>query len=102
MEKKKGSVIFIHRNGKVGNIKTESGKVIGFHKKNLVRRVKKLSLLEKAKVSFYDMEVDDGKFNAEDFAKCLTTFSVFYLSDAKLHNSCCSRKVFTKMRLISQ
>lgn len=65
MKKKKGSVIFIHRNGKVGKIKTESGKVIGFHKKNLVTRVKKLSLLEKAQVSFYDMEVNDGKFNAE-------------------------------------
>ena len=65
MEKKNGSVIFIHRNGKRGKIKTVSGKVIGFHKKNLVKRFRTLSLLEKAQVSFYEMETDDGKFNAE-------------------------------------
>lgn len=64
-EKKKGSIISIHRNGKIGRIKAESGKVIGFHKKNLVRRVKSLTQLEKAEVSFYEMEAEDGSLHAE-------------------------------------
>lgn len=63
--KKKGSIVSIHRNGKIGRIKTESGKVIGFHKKNLVKRVKSLSNLEKAEVSFYEIEAEDENFHAE-------------------------------------
>lgn len=64
-EKKKGSIISIHRNGKIGRIKDESGKVLSFHKKNLVRRVKNLSQLDKAQVSFYEMESEDGNLHAE-------------------------------------
>lgn len=64
-EKKKGSIISIHRNGKIGRIKDEFGKVLSFHKKNLVRRVKSLSQLDKAQVSFYKMESEDGNLHAE-------------------------------------
>lgn len=64
-EKKKGFIMSIHRNGKIGRIKAESGKLVGFHKKNLVRRVKSLTQLERAEVSFYEMEAEDGNLHAE-------------------------------------
>lgn len=64
-EKVKGSIFSIHRNGKVGRIKTESGKLINFHKKNLVSRVHSLTQLEKAEINFYEIEGEDGNFHAE-------------------------------------
>ena len=40
--------------------------MISFHKNNLVKRVKSLSQLNKAQVSFYEMEAKDSKYhNAE-------------------------------------
>lgn len=64
-EKRNGSIISIHRNGKIGRIKTVSGKVIGFHKKDLVKKANTLSHIEKAEVNFYEMETEDGNFHAE-------------------------------------
>jgi len=64
-EKKKGFIISIHRNGKIGRIKDESGKVLSFHKKNLIKKVKNLFQLDKKQVSFYLMEAEDGTLHTE-------------------------------------
>jgi hypothetical protein len=65
-EKKHGLIISIHRNGKIGRIKEDSGKLVGFHKKDLVKRVRSLDELMKAKVEFYEMLSEDGQAHAEN------------------------------------
>lgn len=65
-EKLKGTVISIHRNGKIGRIKAQSGTVVDFHKKDLVTRMKTIEGLEGAAVEFFVMESFDGKVIAEN------------------------------------
>lgn len=64
-EKKKGIIISIHRNGKIGRIKDESGKIVDFHKKDLVKKLRSLDQIEKAKVEYYEMDSEDSKLHAE-------------------------------------
>jgi len=64
-KKKKGFVVSVHRNGKIGRIKDETGKTISFHKKDLVKRIKSLTQIENAQVGYYEMESEDGKLHAE-------------------------------------
>lgn len=65
-EKKKGTIISIHRNGKIGRIKDEFGKIVDFHKKDLVKKLRSLDQIEKAKVEYYEMDSEDGKLHAEN------------------------------------
>lgn len=65
-EKKKGTIISIHRNGKIGRIKDESGKILDFHKKDLIKRLRSLDQIDKAKVEYYEMNSEDGKLHAEN------------------------------------
>lgn len=64
--KQKGTVISIHKNGKIGRIKSVNGVVVGFHKKDLVKRFRNLNDLIDAKVEFYEMKSFDGKSVAEN------------------------------------
>lgn len=65
-QKLKGTVISIHRNGKIGRIKVQNGSVVDFHKKDLVRKMKSIETLEGAFVEFFAMESFDGKTIAEN------------------------------------
>lgn len=65
-QKFKGTVISIHRNGKIGRIKDQNGSVVDFHKKDLVRKMKSIENLEGAAVEFFLMESFDGKTIAEN------------------------------------
>ena len=66
--KLKGTVISIHQNGKLGRIKDTNGKIIDFHKKDLVHKMKSIEDLKGAGVEFYLMESFDGKNVAESIS----------------------------------
>lgn len=66
MVKISGTIISVHRNGKIGRIKDESGKIIDFHKKDLFKRTRSLEQFKGAKVEYYEMESEDGKHYAEN------------------------------------
>ena len=63
--KRKGSIISIHKNGKIGHIKDEHNNLMGFHKKDLVKKMKSIENLKGAIVEFYIMQSYDGKNIAE-------------------------------------
>jgi len=65
-QKKIGIIISIHRNGKIGRIRAESGKIISFHKRDLVEKIKFLDQIVKAEVEYYEIESESGNFHAED------------------------------------
>lgn len=65
-QKLKGTIISIHRNGKIGRIKAQNGNVVEFHKKDLVRKMKSIENLAGATVEFFTMESFDGKTIAEN------------------------------------
>lgn len=65
MARKKGAIISIHKNGKTGRIKDESGQIVNFHKKDILKKVKSLEDLENATVEFYEMVKEDGSMVAE-------------------------------------
>lgn len=62
----KGTIISIHKNGKIGRIRDQSNNLIGFQKKDLVRKMKSLENLIGASVEFFLMESHDGKSIAEN------------------------------------
>jgi hypothetical protein len=64
--KLKGTVISIHKNGKIGRIKAQSGNLVGFHKKDLVKKQKSLESLNGAAVEFFMMKSFEGKIIAEN------------------------------------
>jgi hypothetical protein len=64
--KSKGNVISVHKNGKIGRIKDESGKVVDFHKKDLLKKLKSIENLVGATVEFFIMESFEGKLIAEN------------------------------------
>lgn len=66
MSKISGVIISVHRNGKIGRIKDKNGKVIDFHKKDLVKKTRSLERYKGAKVEYYEMESEDGKQYAEN------------------------------------
>lgn len=61
----KGKIISIHQNGKTGRIKDQNNNIIGFHKKDLVKKAKLSENLIGAPVSFYAMKSYDDKLIAE-------------------------------------
>jgi hypothetical protein len=63
--KNKGTIISIHKNGKIGRIKDQNNNFIGFHKKDLVKKMKSIENLTGATVEFYIMESFEGKYVAE-------------------------------------
>lgn len=63
--KSKGIIISIHHNGKGGRIKDSSGKLFGFSKKDLVKKLKSIDNLKGANIEFYAMKSFDGKDIAE-------------------------------------
>jgi hypothetical protein len=63
--KVKGTIISIHKNGKIGRIKDLQGNIIGFHKKDLLKKVKSIDNLNGASVEFFVMDSFDGKKIAE-------------------------------------
>ena len=63
--KKKGIIISIHHNGKGGRIKDSNGIVLGFMKKDLVRKLKSIDNIKGASVEFYSMKNFEGKDIAE-------------------------------------
>lgn len=64
--KTKGTIISIHKNGKIGRIKDQNNNQIEFHKKDLVSKMKSIEILVGATVEFYIMESFDGKKIAEN------------------------------------
>jgi len=64
--KLKGTIISIHKNGKIGRIKDQNNNLIGFHKKDLVKKMKSIENLTGATVEFFIMESYDGKNIAEN------------------------------------
>ncbi len=62
----KGTIISIHKNGKIGRIKDQNNNIIGFHKKDLVKKMKSIENLTDATVEFFIMESYDGKNIAEN------------------------------------
>lgn len=65
-QKHKGSIISIHKNGKIGRIKLLNGNIIGFHKKDLVKKMKSIESLNGATIDCFIMESYDGKKIAEN------------------------------------
>lgn len=65
-QKFKGTVISIHKNGKIGRIKDQKGNIIGFHKKDLTKKTKSIENLIGASVEFFEMKSYDGKNVAEN------------------------------------
>lgn len=63
--KGKGIVVSIHKNGKIGRIKDSQGNLLGFHKKDLLGKVKSLETINGATVEFFSMDSYDGKKIAE-------------------------------------
>lgn len=63
--KTKGIIISIHHNGKGGRIKDSNGIVLGFMKKDLVRKLKSIDNIKGASVEFYSMKNFEGKDIAE-------------------------------------
>lgn len=66
--KSTGIIISIHKNGKVGRIKDSNGKLLGFSKKDLVKKVKSIENLKGATVEFYPMNNFEGNDIAESIA----------------------------------
>ncbi len=64
--KLKGTIISIHKNGKIGRIKDQNGNLVGFHKKDLVKKMKSIENLTGATVEFFIMESYDRKNIAEN------------------------------------
>ena len=64
--KSKGIIISIHHNGKSGRIKDSNGSVIGFLKKDLVKKLKSIENLKGVNVEFYSMKNFEGKDIAEN------------------------------------
>ena len=73
--KTKGTIISIHKNGKIGRIKDQSHNLIGFHKKDMVKKVKSIDNLTGATVEFFKMESYDGKKIAENITITQQLFS---------------------------
>jgi hypothetical protein len=63
--KTKGIIISIHHNGKGGKIKDSNGDILGFLKKDLVKKLKSIDNLKGASVDFYSMKNFEGKDIAE-------------------------------------
>ena len=66
--KSKGTIISIHKNGKIGRIKDQNNNLIEFHKKDLVIKMKAIENLSGATVEFYIMESYEGKNIAENIS----------------------------------
>ncbi len=64
--KSTGTIISIHKNGKIGRIKDQNNNLIGFHKKDLVEKVKSIENIAGATVEFFTMKSYDGKNIAEN------------------------------------
>lgn len=61
LSKIKGEIVSIHNNGKVGKIRDEQERTIGFHRKDFVRRPRDLSELVGASVVFYVVPSFEGR-----------------------------------------
>lgn len=67
-QKTKGTIISIHKNGKIGRIKDPNNNIVEFHKKDLINRLKSIESLSGATVEFYIMESYEGKNIAENIS----------------------------------
>ena len=70
-----GTIISVHKNGKIGRIKDELGIVISFHKKDLQRKLRSIENLKGAQVSFYCIKSVSGELRAES----IKVISEFYI-----------------------
>lgn len=61
-----GKIIDTHRNGKIGRIKSNSGEILNFHKKDFTEKQRNIATLKGATVEFFEMESFDGKPTAEN------------------------------------
>ena len=60
-----GSIISVHKNGKIGRIKDELGIVIDFHKKDLKKKLRSIENLKGSQVKFYCIKSVSGVLRAE-------------------------------------
>ena len=63
--KSKGTIISVHHSGKGGRIKDSNGIIIGFMKKDFVKKIKSIENLKGAIVEFFSMKNFEGKDIAE-------------------------------------
>lgn len=64
----KGIIVDVHRNGKIGRIKNNDGKILKFHINYFLERQHNIAPLKGATVEFFEMESYDGKPTAENIS----------------------------------
>lgn len=60
-----GTIISVHKNGKIGRIKDELGIIIDFHKKDLKKKLRSIENLKGSQVKFYCIKSVSGAIRAE-------------------------------------
>lgn len=60
-----GTIISVHKNGKIGRIKDEQETLIDFHKKDLKKKLRSIENLKGSKVKFYCIKSVSGILRAE-------------------------------------
>lgn len=81
--KSNGIIISIHHNGKGGRIKDSNGIVLGFLKKDLIRKLKSIDNLKGASVGFYSMK----NFEDKDIAESIEVLNLPTQNNSNNHNS---------------
>ena len=66
LKRVEGTIISVHKNGKLGRIKSSEGTISDFHKKNLQKQTKNLHELKGITAEYYEIEGEDGKLYAEE------------------------------------
>ena len=61
-----GTIISIHKNGKIGRLKSTQGRICDFHKKDLRKKTRNLHELKGSKAEYFEIEGENGKVHAED------------------------------------
>lgn len=66
LDRIKGTIISVHKNGKIGRLKSAQGKICDFHKKDLRKKTRNLHQLKGLNAEYFEIEGENGKFHAED------------------------------------
>jgi len=61
-----GKVISVHKNGKIGQLKSTQGKICDFHKKDLRKKTRNLHQFKGLNAEYFEIESENGKIHAED------------------------------------
>lgn len=61
-----GTIISIHKNGKIGRLKSTQGRICDFHKKNLRKKIRNLHELKGLNAEYFEIEGENGNVHAED------------------------------------